>query len=95
MNLFPSSELETDEAVCEILSVFDDLFALGDFYRADALVANVDTSQLSPVMLVALLSATVSARDKLPSRSGLVHKARERLTRLCPERVEGLLRGLE
>lgn len=84
----------SQDEIMEIYRTFDDLFRRGDFGLADHMLAHSGDS--GPIInLLAVLSITTTAKEKLPSRAGFALRVRERIVRDDPSRAEDLLRGLE
>lgn len=83
----------------EAFERFDDWFEAGNFDAANAALEAADVMLMGTDEIIAVLSVTVSAHDKLPARQGFQERCREQLVRLVQisgaERVERLLAGLE
>lgn len=83
-----------DEAVDILFDRIDDLLVTGQFARCDALLRAIDLKRLDSNLIVAVLSITLAAAEKLPYRARLLKRAEERLSAIAPDRVERLLSGL-
>lgn len=79
--------------------IYDEMdLLLGDakWPDADAVLDAVQIDKLDPLTMVAFLTITGAARDKLAKRPAYFKKVRERLAReMTPERLERVLVGLE
>lgn len=72
----------------------DTLLRNGQFDVCDGLIKGIDLQRLDTNLIVALLSITLPAADKLPYRPSLFTACFERLSALAPDRVERLVRDL-
>lgn len=88
-------ELEMDEKIDSIFQLFDRLFLEGAFSDADKVLEEYHIEDLYLTEIVAILSITNSAKDKLYNRQDFLEKAKKRLGKICPSRVEKLLESLE
>jgi len=88
--------MSIDDQIDEIFDKVDDLFLAGKFAEADALLPGVDPAALDASLIVAWLTITMAARDKLKNRGDLVKRARAHFEKIEPaDRVDNLFRGLE
>jgi hypothetical protein len=71
----------------------DDLLINGNFNTCDAFLNNINTKNVSDVLLIGLLRLTYSWKDKLPSWQSLLSKTRIELS-LRGYDDKKLLRGL-
>lgn len=85
---------EPDAAIDILFEHIDDMLLAGDFIDCDAALRAIDLKRFDTNLLIALLSITLSAADKLPERSRLVTKIENRLAQSAPERAKRLLSGL-
>lgn len=85
---------DTEEQIDFLFDHVDDLYLEGKFEEADQFFRALNLLELDISLLVAVLSCSFCARDKLPYRPELVHKVEDRLRELAPDRLEGLMRGL-
>lgn len=60
-----------------------------------AVVRDVDPARLPTDILISLLTASKWAHDRLPNRPAFVDRARAVIVERHPDRVAGLMRGLE
>jgi hypothetical protein len=72
----------------------DELMRKGEFAQLNSLLANLSVSDFSVDILLGLLTATLPAKSRLPSRHELYEQI-ETFLRHCGEYKEGLLTGLE
>lgn len=87
---------EYDDAVDLIFELFDTLYHEGRFKDAGELLDQINCQHLSTFSIVGLLSAANWAKDELgPVRTQFVERARQQLLKLAPDRIEGLMRGLD
>jgi len=84
-----------DQSIDVLYDRVDDLLLAGDFGTVDNLLGIIDLDRLDSYLLIGMLSITLAAASKLPSRPEFVEKVRGRLTLLAPDRVGRLLKGLE
>lgn len=96
-----------DSCIDLILCRFDELFANGKFSEANQILLSTNPYGLlvdlydeydfvrCPDLIVAFLSSTLCAKDKLPARVLFFNRSKEILEDICPDRVEELLKGLE
>ena len=87
---------KSEEDLCDgIYRVVDSWFRRGMFYKADDLMRGLDLSRMSTLTILAVLSITSSAIDRLWDRPDYAKRVRAHLTQTEPGRVDDLLRGLE
>jgi len=86
---------DVDAALDVLMQNFDDLFHANQFKQANSLLRHVDLQRLDVDTMVGLLAATLPARQELSQRERIVERVRSRLERQVPERLDGLLRGLD
>lgn len=86
-----------DNAVDIVFERLDELFRHEKFEDCDNILQIVDLYKLETNLIIAFLSITLRAADKLPSRGNFVNRARQRFLamELEPDRISKLLRGLE
>lgn len=84
-----------DDWIDELFERVDGWHSAGEFARTDAYLRALDVSTLDTYKVVAVLSITLPAKDKLEARGAFVERARKRLLELAPDRIEGLMQGLE
>jgi hypothetical protein len=84
-----------DDEIDSIYAKFDALLRDERFAEVGGLLACVDVASLTVVHMLALISITYAARDKLPGRAAFVARARQRIADVDPGRVEGLLAGFD
>lgn len=79
-----------------IIEAIDDEFLAGNFHVVDRVLQLADIDRLEENGIVALLSITLCARDKLPARAEFIERCDRRLRALLndDERVDRLLKGL-
>jgi len=82
------------DVVDEIISKYDDLFLEDRFTEADEMLQAEDVGSMDTLEVVATLSATRCAKDKLPSRAVFVERSEKRLRELALDRVDKLMSGL-
>lgn len=83
-----------DEAIDVLFDYVDGLLCDGNFDECNDLLNVVDFERLDSNLVVGFLSITISAKDKLRSRSNFVERAEGRLKILAPDRVDNLMSGL-
>lgn len=83
-----------DDAIDILFDHIDDLLIEGRFSECEDVLMMIDPKRLDTNLLVAALSITKAAADRLPSRVRFVQRVEHRLTELAPERLEALLGGL-
>lgn len=69
--------------------MWHDMFGL-----CDTLLVTTDVERLDTYTIVIILSSTICAKERLPSRKYFVELAEARLKILAPDRIEGLMKGL-
>ncbi|MEQ1571872.1 MAG: hypothetical protein ABMA64_39965 [Myxococcota bacterium] len=85
---------DPDSAIDVLFEQVDDLLSAGEFNRCDALLKTIDPKRLDSNLLVAALSITKRAADRLPERQAFVRRVTARLMEVAPDRLERLLSGL-
>lgn len=86
----------TDDLLLDALMDWaDDHFLEGDFEAVDAWLGSLDPTTLPTVVTVAVLTITLAAHDRLPSRAAFVRRCRGHFAAAEPHRIDALLRGLE
>jgi hypothetical protein len=83
-----------DEALDVIYEGIDDLLLAGSFDQVDQLLRDISEDGVSSDVLVALLTVTLPAKSKLPSRADFYSRV-ERTLSVRSELEDGLLSGLE
>lgn len=85
-----------EEDVLEMIyTIIDALLRRKNFVEVNQILASTRVSDLSILQLVALVSITRSAKDRLLSRPDFIKRVREHLTQKEPARVNALLADLE
>ncbi len=84
---------QVDAALDLLYDSFDGLFRRGEFERADSLLSQLSADKFSADVLLGILTATLPARSRLPSRPRFYH-AVESTLRGRGELEDGLLTGL-
>ena len=87
-------EKSTDEAVDVLFKHVDELLTEEQFEQCNAFLQEVNLQRLDTNLVVALISVTRAAKEKLPYRTAFLACAEARLIQLAPERAERL-RGPE
>jgi hypothetical protein len=88
------AQQQTDAALDLIYDSVDELLRSNRFSELDAIIARVAADDCSTDVLLGLLTATLPARSKLPSRKHFF-RAVNRSLKTRPEYEDGLLAGLE
>jgi hypothetical protein len=83
-----------DAALDLIYEKIDSLLRGGDFAEVDSILSRVETKSLSVDLLLGLLTSTLPARTKLPSRREFFARVEGEITERG-ELEDGLLTGLE
>ena len=84
-----------EDAILDLYVRIDDLSLAGDLAAVDHDVASVDVEAAPLVLLLAWLSITAAAADRLAERASFARKVATRVNRDEPaERAADLLRGL-
>jgi hypothetical protein len=73
---------------------FNEILHSGDFQKCDRVLSMIDLNRLRPELWVALLTITLPARSKLPSRRLQVNQIRDKLSQVG-EDADAILVGLE
>jgi hypothetical protein len=82
---------KTDEAIDILFNDIDKLLTAGFFKAADRIIDSPILDDLSPDLLVALLTITLAAKIHLPSRKKLFEKTKQKMQ----EDIARTLQGLE
>jgi hypothetical protein len=85
---------QTDTALDIIFDQIDEMLLAGEFDRLNQLLIDTDTKQYSVDLLLGILTATLPAKDRLPSRTDFFPRVEQTL-RSRGELKEGLLIGLD
>jgi hypothetical protein len=85
---------ETDDAVDMIFDRVDDLLLDGEAPQVDDLLNAIDVKRLDITLMLAALSITKPAADRLQNRLGFVGRVEGRLREVAGDRMERLLSGL-
>jgi len=64
-----------DNFVDEVIDHYDNLFLAGKFCEANSDLENTDIANMNSFQVVAILSATLSAKPHLPARESVVNEA--------------------
>lgn len=86
-------ERKIDRAIDVTFERIDALLCEGKFSACDQLLDRVDTERLDSNLMVAFLSITAAARDKLPARARLRTQVASAVRRLKGEAYEARLMG--
>ncbi|MFH0857608.1 MAG: hypothetical protein V1848_02565 [Candidatus Magasanikbacteria bacterium] len=90
------SSTNVDEAIDHIFNQFDDWLKQAGFQIADEALSLLDFEKLNIDLIVAVLSATLPAKARLPNHVQFARTAREVFEKTeTPDEVEALLSGLE
>lgn len=73
--LYLATKVDKHRAVAEALEFFDEELYSGRFHVCDLVFAEADPRQVHPSGIVAMLMATLRAREKLPGRKGFLDRA--------------------
>ena len=84
----------TDFALDLLYDTVDELLRGQEFPRLDSILAHLEPQRYSVDILLGILTATLPARSRLPSRPNLVRES-ERLLRDRGDYEHGLLAGLQ
>lgn len=91
--------LDTAGKPCASLDVMfdnvDNLMSQGRWKELDRILKGLDVSCSSINICVGWLSITFAGRAHLAPMDALIAKVRMRIKELAPDRVEGLMKGLE
>lgn len=85
---------EVDDALDTLFREMDRLFRAGSFRECDSALEALDVKRLDTNTLVALLSVTRRASDKLAQRPSLVLRIERQFRQSEPNRADRLLAGL-
>jgi hypothetical protein len=88
-------EGDPDSAIDILFTEVDTFLSVGDFTRCDGLLRTIDPKRLDTNLLVAALSITKRAADKLRERRAFVQRVKSRLEVVAPDRAGKLLSGLD
>lgn len=90
------NEADVDKAIDILFEYVDDLLLAGEFAEVDEFLQAARMSELSKTLIVATLSITLAAKDKLHSREGFYYQALNHLhTYFHPTEISSLLKGLK
>jgi hypothetical protein len=84
-----------DRKIDHIFEHIDEKFQSGNFNEVNEMLKLIKIDNKTSYELIAYLSITLLAKDKLPYRTEFMAKVRERLEVITPDRVEKLMKGLE
>jgi len=84
-----------DVIVDDLFSYLDYLLDEGKFDECNEFLKAIKVDEESIVYLIAILSYTLSAKDKLDYRRELVNIVEKHFNETVPDRAERLLRGLK
>ena len=88
-------KLSDDSVIDLIFNNFDIEFRAGNFNKVDSILEDLDIDKLNTVLLIAILSITHSARDKLCSRECFIRRIRAKFEKTESHRVDRLLKNYE
>ena len=83
----------TDDLLDLIFDRVDGMLLMGLFQDVDDELAAIDVSSKSPEELIAFLTVTLAAKDRLPSRGDFFRRTAEELSKEYGDSVE-LFKGL-
>jgi hypothetical protein len=89
-DLYEMAARDTDDAIDVLYDRVDSMLTAGDWAATEAAVQALDEQRLDVALLVAAISITRPAAERLPSRLKLIARLRE----VEPTRAERLLQGL-
>ncbi len=89
-----SADGRNDDAIDLLFDHIDDLLLAGDFVAVNELVYAIDAKRLNTTTMLAALSITKAAADKLPNRASLLSRIEAILRETEPDRFQRLLSGL-
>jgi hypothetical protein len=75
-------------------SRIDEMFRSGHFEEVESALLTFNVDKASPSLLVSMLSSTLAAKDRLPTRHDFFKRAKKSLKNRGALK-EGLLNGLE
>lgn len=84
-----------DKGIDVLFNHIDDAFLAGEFEYVNNILEQLDLERLCISLVLAVLTITKAARPHLPYQVEFTRRARARLEVLAPDRIEGLMRGLE
>ena len=84
----------TDDAIDLLFKTMNATLVRGDFAACESALRALDLKRIDVDLMIAFLSITLPARDRLKSRAGLFAKIERLLTDLDPRRGAPLLSGL-
>jgi hypothetical protein len=87
--------VDVEARVLNIYEQVDDLLRAGEFALVDSLLRGVDIDKAPAEILLAYLTITSAARDRLEARSGFFRLVRFQLKQTHPDSWEELLEGME
>lgn len=90
-----SSGASDEEVVLEIYESCDALMRHGWFDVIDGLMETVDIERTTIVALLAMVSITSTAADRLPSRAAFVARVRAHIEKVRPIDAAELMRGFD
>ena len=83
-----------ESSVYEVFYRIDRMMAEGKFSDVDEVLRGINVDELAPNLLLAYLTITAVARDKLQERADFFNKVRERLLKEKAGEVDLILQGL-
>lgn len=83
------------KALDTIFDHLDDHLLDGDFGYVDAIIAPLDPTELPLTLRLGVLSITLYAKAHLPSRPAFFARVAESIKDEPPDRIQGLIGGLE
>lgn len=90
-----SADGKTAKALSVIFDVVDDHFLAGDFQSIDDTLKDLDPETLDISTRIGVLTITLAAKHRLPSRPDFFDRVAKSLENETPERQQGLIGGLK
>lgn len=84
----------TEKAIDLLFERIDTLLNDEDFDGCDDVICKIDFARLDTNLMIAALTITLAAKDRLRKRRQMVERVESRLQSIAPDRVERLLAGL-
>lgn len=83
-----------DEAIDLLFVHMDNLLCAGRYDQVDIVLSQLDCDRMSSTLIVATLSCTKRARNRLKARSAFRERAATRLHEIIPDRADRVLVNL-
>ena len=94
LKLYGASTDDKIAALDLIFELVDELLERGAYTSVDSLMDEVDLKRLDADLVVAFLTSTLAAKDRLRRREQLLERAHARLRALVPDRAHSLIKKL-